>query len=357
MTFLRLLLDLVLAAAAPRAALVAENILLRQQLIVAQRRAKRPRLRRFDRWLIGALAGRFRALLEAVLVVKPDTVIRWHRAGWRLLWRWRSRRPRGRPPVDADLRALIRRMWRDNSTWGENRIAGELAKLGYGVSPRTVARYRPAGLARGGGQRWMTFIRNHLHETWACDFFVVVTIGFRLLYVFVVLSLGRRRVVHVGVTEHPSAGWAAQRLVEATGDAQYVPRFLVHDRDSVYGGFFRARVRGLGTRLLATPPRAPQANGFCERVIGTLRRDCLDHIIVRDHGHAERVLGAYTAYYQGRPHRGLRMQPPDGARHLAPLRPPQGTRIAAKPILAGLHHRYGFAVEAEIATEERCAAA
>jgi transposase InsO family protein len=226
-------------------------------------------------------------------------------------------------------------MWRQNTTWGEDRIAGELAKLGYRVSPRTVAKYRPAGLRRQRGQRWMTFIHNHLDETWACDFFVVVTDRFRVLYVFVVLSLERRRLVHFGVTERPSAGWAAQRIVEATADAARAPRFLVHDRDSdsIYGSQFRSRIRGLGTRLLVTPPRTPQANAFCERVIGTLRRDCLDHIIVRDERHAERVLGAYLGYYHGRPHRGLRMQPPDGGRHLAPRQPTRGTTIATVPIL------------------------
>ena len=339
---LRFMLDLVLGFAAPRAVLIAENLLLRQQVIVLTRRVKRPRLRGFDRWLLGALAGKFRMLLDAVIVVKPDTLVRWHRAGWRLLWRWRSRRAPGRPPIDADLRTLIRRMWRDNATWGENRIAGELARLGYRVSPRTVARYRPVGLARGRGQRWTTFIRNHLDDTWACDFFVVITARFQVLYVFVVLSLGGR-LVHIGVTDHPRAAWAAQRMVEATADAEGVPRFLVHDRDSIYGVPFRARVRGFGTRLLATPPRAPKANAFCERVIGTLRRDCLDHVIVRDDRHAERVLDLYLGYYHGRPHRGLLMQAPDGERHLCPPRPPPGTRILATAILGGLHHRYGFA--------------
>ena len=344
--FLRLLFDLVLAFFAPRAALVGENLLLRQQLIVVRRQIKRPRLRRFDRWLIGALAGRFHRLMDVVLLVKPETVIGWHRAAWRLIWRWRSDRPPGRPPVDTDLRELIRRMWRENPTWGQKIIAAELAKLGYQVSPRTVAKYRPSDLDRQRGQRWTSFIRNHLQETWACDFFVLVTARFRVLYVFVVLSLGRRTIVHAGITEHPTARWAAQRIAEATSDAQQIPRFLVHDRDSIYGTDFYRRVRGLGIRLLATPPRAPTANAFGERVIGTLRRDCFDHIIVKDQQHAERVLHAYLAYYHGRPHRGLRMQSPDGARHLPPTRPPKGTRIAGIPILGGLHHRYGFAVAA-----------
>jgi transposase InsO family protein len=274
--------------------------------------------------------------------VKPETVIRWHRTGWRLLWRWRARRPRGRPPIDLDLRRLIRRMWRENATWGEDLIRGELAKLGYVVSARTVSKYRPSGLSRSRGQRWATFIRNHLHETWGCDFFTILTARFRVLHVFVVLSLGRRRLVHIGVTSHPTAAWAAQRVVEATLDADRVPRFLVHDRDSIYGSVFRARVRGLGARPLVTPPRSPQANAFSERVIGSIRRGCTDHVLFRDARHAERVLADYLAYYQSRPHRSLQLQPPDGAKHLSPPRPSPGTRIVATPILGGLHHRYGF---------------
>src|ERR1017187_195015 len=178
---LRFLFDLVLAIVAPRAALIDENLILRQQLIVVRRQIKCPRLRRFDRWIIGALAGRFHRLMDAVLLVKPETVIGWHRAAWRLLWRWRSHRPPGRPPVDADLRELIRRMWRENPTWGQRIIAAELANLGYQISPRTVAKYRPYNLDRQRGQRWTTFIRNHLHQTWACDLFVLVTARFRVL--------------------------------------------------------------------------------------------------------------------------------------------------------------------------------
>lgn len=193
-------------------------------------------------------------------------------------------------------------MWRDNLTWGEDRIAAELAKLGYSVDSRTVAKYRPSGAA-----------------------------------------LGRRRIVHVGVTEHPTGAWTTQRLVEAIADADVAPRILVHDRDSIYGGDFTRRVRGLGTRVLVTQPRAPQADAFAERVIGTLRRDCLDHVIVWGERHAELVLKKYVAYCHGRSHRGLRMQPPDGARHLPPLRPHRGTPIVASPILGGLHHTYGFA--------------
>ena len=193
-TLLQFLRDLVLAVLAPRAVLVAENLLLRQQVVVLRRQVKRPRLRPFDRWLLATLAGRFRGLFTAVLVVRPETLIRWHRAGWRLLWRWRSRRRRGRPPIDMDLRKLIRRMWRDNAPWGENMICGELAKLGYRVSPRTVAKYRPSGLARGRGQRWSTFIRKHFQETWACDYFTIVTARFRVLYASGAKSRSRKNV-------------------------------------------------------------------------------------------------------------------------------------------------------------------
>jgi transposase InsO family protein len=222
-----------------------------------------------------------------------------------------------------------------------------LRNVGYDIGRCTIKRtLKDHGIdpapVRGKRTSWMTFIKAHLDEPWACGFFEVVTARFRVLYAFVVLSLGRRRLVHLGVTEHPSAGWAAQRIVEAIADADETPRFLVHDRDSIYGSVFRSRIRGLGMRPLATPPRTPQANAFCERVIGTLRRDCFDHIIVRGEHHAEHVLGRYVGYYHGRPHRGLQMQPPDGRRHLAPKRPTRGTRIITTPILGGLHHRYGF---------------
>jgi hypothetical protein len=175
-----------------RAALLAENFLLRQQLVVPRRAAPHPRLKAQDRLAIAWVSRVFPALLAAVTIVRPETVIRWHRSLWQLLWRRRSRRPVGRPPIDADTRALIRRMWKENPLWGEDLIAGELAKLGHHVSPRTVAKYRPASLPRGRGQKWSTFIRNHLGQTWAADWFTIVTLRFQVLYAFVILDLGRR---------------------------------------------------------------------------------------------------------------------------------------------------------------------
>jgi putative transposase len=278
-----------------RAALLAENALLRQQVIVLERAAPRPRLKARDRLAISAMTRVFPSLLAAVAIVRPETVLRWHRSLWKLFWRRRSRRPVGRPPMDADTRALIRRMWKENPLWGEDVIAGELAKLGHHVSPRTVAKYRPANLLRGRGQKWSTFVRNHLGQTWACDWFTIVTLRFQVLYAFVILDLGHREVVRLGVTPSPSAQYAAQSFVEAVCDRDdRAPRFLIQDRDSIYGVDSRRRVKGFGTRCLLTPPRAPTANAFRERMIGTLRRSCLDNLIILDDRQAECILREYV---------------------------------------------------------------
>ncbi len=185
-------------------------------------------------------------------------------------------------------------------------------------------------------------MRNHLPQIWACDFFTIVSVRFRVLYGFVILSLERREIVHVGATRHPTAGWAAQRVTEAVGDG-VPPRFLLHDRDAIYGEEFRRRLRGLGIRELVTPPRTPKANAYCERVVGTIRRDCLDHVLVWDERQAERLLRECARYYHGRPHRGLTLQPPVGQNWLAPARPPPTALVRGSPILGGLHHRYGTA--------------
>ena len=327
-----------------RAALLAENALLRQQVIILRRATSHPRLKARDRLAISAVTKAFPSLLAAVAIVRPETVLRWHRSLWKLLWCRRSRRPVGRPPIDADTRALIRRMWKENPLSGEDVIAAELAKLGHHVSPRTVAKYRPANLPRGRGQKWSTFVRNHLGQTWAADWFTIVTLRFQVLYAFVILDLERREVVRLGVTPTPSAQYAAQSFVEAVCDrGDQAPRFLIHDRDSIYGVDFRRRVKGFGTRCLFTPPRAPTANAFCERVIGTLRRGCLDNLIILDDLHAERILREYVRYYHGRPHRGLGMQAPTGARWLPPVRPVPAEEVRSRPVLGGLHHEYAVA--------------
>ena len=335
----RVLVSLVRDVCRSRAALQAENAVLRQQLIVASRRNPHPRFTRIDRVVLGAAAGFVGNLKDCLIIVKPDTVLRWHRSLWRLLWWKRSGRPNGRPPIDADRRALIRKLWRENPLWGENRIAGELLKLGHKVSPRTVAHYRPPGIQRGGGQKWSTFVRNHLHQTWACDWFTIVTARFHVVYAWIILDLGRRTIVDIGVTSTPTTEFAAQRFISAVGDGE-APRFLIHDRDPVYGPELRRRVKNCGTRCLVTPPRSPQANAFAERMIGTVRRDCLDHVVVWDEEHAGRLLREYRGYYHGRPHRGLRMQPPLGARWLPPARPVPASQVRSRPVLGGLHHEY-----------------
>jgi transposase InsO family protein len=260
-----------------RSELVAENALLRQQLIVLARTAKRPRLSRADRPLLVLLASRVRAWRQALLVVQPETLLRWHRAGFRLFWRWRSA-PRGRPPLIAsDTIALIERMARENRFWGAERIRGELAKLGVRASKRTIQthlrRVRPP---RPSGQSWATFLRNHAGEIWAGDFLQLTDLLFRPVFAFFLVELRSRRVVHVGVTRSPTGAWAAQQLREATPEGTG-SRFLIHDHDAKYGSEFDRVAAGSNIEVIRTPIRAPRANAVCERFLGSVRRECLDH--------------------------------------------------------------------------------
>jgi transposase InsO family protein len=284
-------------------------------------------------------------------VVTPDTLIRWHRAGWRLFWRSRST-PRGRPRIPADLQQLIREMARANRTWGEERIAHELlVKLGLEVSPRTVRRYLSRGTRPRQGvpaQRWATFVRNHADAVLACDFAVTVTVGFRTLYVFVVLEVGTRRIVHWNVTAHPTAAWTTQQFRTAiTGDTPY--RSLIHDRDAIFAPEVDRAVASMGLRVLKTPVQTPQANAFCERLIGTMRRECLDWVLPIHERHLVAILGEWVRQYnRGRPHASLGPGVPD-----PPVRPdpcghqwPAGHRVVATPILGGLHHEYHLQREA-----------
>ena len=214
-------------------------------------------------------------------IVQPDTLIRWHRKGFRLFWRWKSN-ARGRPRLPADLQQLIAAMARANATWGEERIAAELRlKLGLSVSPRTVRRYMPQGgrpRDRVSSHEWSTFVRHHAGAVLACDFFVTITATFRTLYVFVVPEVGTRRIVHWNVTEHPTAAWTVQQF-RAIVPGDQPQRFLIHDRDSIYSAAVDGAVDAMGLTVLKTPARCPQANAFCERLIGTIRRECLDFVI------------------------------------------------------------------------------
>jgi putative transposase len=285
--------------------------------------------------LLWVLARRFCAgWCEHLAIVTPDTVVRWHRQGWRLFWRWKSRSRGGRPHLSPEVRDLIATMSRENRLWGTERIRGELLKLGIVVSNRSIRRYRWRRPARPSSQTWRTFLANHAHHLWAADLFTVPTLTFRTLYVLVFIEHGRRQLVHVNVTASPTAAWVWRQVIEATPWG-CKPRHLLHDRDAIYGRDFRRRAQRIGIDGLATPIRAPRANAVVERVIGTLRRECLDHIIVTDEQHLTSVLNEFVRYYnQDRPHRTLGLQRPTPR-----LRPATGP-IRSRPVLNGLHHVY-----------------
>ena len=266
-------------------AIRAETLVLRKQLAQYIDRGIRPRRVDFVTRVSLALLTRLFDWRNAVVIVRPATIIRWHRAAWRVYWRWKCRP--GRPPIPAELRMLIRRMACENPVWGEERIANELLlKLGIRVSPRTVGKYmpkRPQGEPRG-DQRWSAFLRNHAKAILACDFFVTVTASFRLLYVFVVIEHGSRRLARVETTNHPTADWTIQQLREVVGD-EGIHRYLIHDRDSIYARLLDDSIRALGLSVLRTPIRSPKANSVCERVISTIRRECLDWVIPISEAH------------------------------------------------------------------------
>jgi len=324
-----------------RTALLLENALLRHQLIVLNRSVKRPRLTAADRGFLVLLASRLRIWAGALVIVRPETVLRWHRAGFRLFWRRQSRpRTAPKPKVAAETIALIRELAAANRLWGAERIRGELLKLGIHVSKRTIQRYLQQARPRHrSGQAWSTFLGNHAGEIWACDFLQLTDLWFRPLYAFFIIALGSRRAVHVGVTRHPTDAWVAQQLREATpfGTA---PRFLVRDNDRKYGSRFDHVATASGIRVLRTPVRAPRANATCERFLGSVRRECLDHVLVLGEHHLRRVLREYLGYFDNaRPHQGIGQAIP--ADSTAAERQGAGRgRVVAVPVLGGLHHDY-----------------
>ena len=330
------LLGALRAALRTRTDLTLENLALRQQLAMLRRRSKRPQFGHLDRALWVWLCNWWDRWREALHLVRSETVIRWHRQGFRAFWTWKSRRGRvGRPRVASELADLVRTMALANPLWGAPRIHGELLKLGLDVSQRTVARLMPRR-PKPPSQTWRTFLQNHLADLASVDFFVVPTATFRILYVFVVLLHHRRRVVRFNVTDSPTAAWTAQQVVEAFPDDS-APRYLLRDRDSIYGGEFRRRVRGMRIAEVLTAPRSPWQNPFAERVIGTIRRELLDHVIVLNEGHLRRHLQSYLRYYHGsRTHLALEKDAPEPR---AVELPEQG-RVVALPQVGGLHYRY-----------------
>jgi putative transposase len=334
----------------PNPTLAAEVLFLRKQLALYEERQVQPR-RATDAtrivlvWLSHCFNWR-----AALRIVKPETFTRWHRQGFRLFWRWKSKS--GRPSLPQDIQALIRRMALENPMWGQERIANELLlKLGLRVSPRTVRKYMPSHCVGSPGkryhsQRWSTFIRNHAKGIVACDFRVAVTLTFRVLYIFVVIEHGSRRLLHINVTAHPTAPWTMQQFREAI-PADHAYRLLIHDRDSIFSKDVDLSVRHMGLHVRKTPIRTPLANAICERVIGTLRRECLDFVIPLNEGHLRRILTEWVAYYnEGRPHMTLGPGIPQPSaslpvpRHEHRHRITHHLRVVAHPVLGGLHHDY-----------------
>ena len=324
--------------------LVAENLCLRHQFVVLKRRQARPRIRDTDRrfWVLACRWwSRWR---DNLIIVKPDTVIRWHRIGWKAHWRRRSRRPgkAGRNPTDHETRQLIRRMAQENPLWGQRRIQAELARLGIRVCVRTVAKYMRRRYGGTPSPGWRQFLAQNSFEIWACDLITVQTLWFRTLFVFFVIHHGTRQIVHARVTAHPNAHWLAQQMVEACGPETHAPRFLIHDRDRCFGAVFDRRVASLGIGQVRTPVQAPRANAIAERWARSIRSECLDHRLIFGRRHLQRTVLDYTDYYnRWRPHRSLGQQTPCRA-SWEPRQAP-GKPLTGKPILGGLHHVYHWA--------------
>jgi putative transposase len=334
----------------PSPALAAEILFLRKQLALYQERHVKPRratnaMRIALVWLSSRFDWR-----PALRIVQPETFMRWHRHGFRLFWRWKS--TPGRPSIPTELQALIRQMAQDNPTWGQERIANELLlKLGLRVSPRTVRKYMPPHLVQGHGKRvqsqsWRTFVRNHAQAIVACDFCVAITATFRLLYIFVVMEHATRRILHVNVTAHSTAEWTLQQLREAI-PVDHAYRFLIHDRDSIFSQTLDQCIRNLGLTVLKTPVWMPVANAICERVLGTLRRECIDFVIPLTENHLRRLLREWIVHYNtGRPHMSLGPGIPQSPESLLPPlqarrhQIPQNQWVVAQPVLGGLHHEY-----------------
>jgi transposase InsO family protein len=314
--------------------LEAENAALRHQLIVLRRRVRgRTQLTNGDRLFLVQLYRWFPSVLRAITIIRPGTLVRWHRAGFRRYWRWKSRSLGGRPQIDAELRALIRQMSADNPLWGAPRLHGELLKLGFEVAQSSVAKYM-AKRCGPPSQGWRTFLRNHAPDIAAMDLFVAPTIGFDLLYVLVIIRLERRHLVWINVTPNPSAEWVARQITEAFPWTE-APRYLIRDQDRVYGAAVMHRLRAMGIRDKPIAPGSPWQNGFAERLIGSIRRECVDHILVLSETHLRRILKSYARYYnEMRTHRSLDRD--------APLsRPVQQIRsIMSHALLGGLHHHY-----------------
>ena len=314
--------------------LEAEILVLRHQLSVLQQRApRRLHLRWADRALFIWLYRRCPRILDAVTIVRPETVVRWHRMGFAAYWRWKSRPRGGRPRIGKEVRDLIRRMSIENPLWGAPKIHGELLKLGFDVAQSTVSIYMVPRQGRP-LQSWKNFLRNHVEESASIDLFVVPTIAFQQLFAFLVLGHRRRQLLWFAVTQNPTAEWLARQITEAF-PWDTAPKYLIRDNDRAFGGTFKARARAMGIRVQPTSFRSPWQNGYAERLIGSVRRECTDHLIAFNAEHLRQILAKYAIYYnEVRTHVSLGKDAPC-TRPIEPF-----GDVVAHPILGGLHHRY-----------------
>lgn len=317
-----------------RSELQAEILALRHQVNVLRRSAPRcPKLGNTDRLLFICLYRLWPGVLRSIIVVQPETVVRWHRQGFKAFWRLKSRSARGRPKVPKEIRDLIREISLANPLWGAPRIHGEILKLGIEVAQSTVAKYLARG-RRPPSQSWKTFLRNHTDGIVSIDFFVTPTVNFRLLFVLVAMRHARRELVQFGITTHPAAEWVAGQITEAF-PWDTAPSYLIRDRDGAFGQVFKRRLKAMGIKDRPTAPRSPWQNGHAERLIGSIRRECLDHVIVLNEKHLRHLLRAYADYYNNvRTHLSLDKDAPR-------KRPVQRTGlIKAAPCVGGLHHSF-----------------
>ena len=319
-----------------RLALQMELIALRHQVAVYKHSITRPKLQPADRLLWVWLSRLWPGWQDALEFVRPRTVITWQNKRFRDYWRRLSQSGQpGRPAISKETIALIRDMWRSNPTWGSPRIVGELHKIGIEVAKSTVEKYRPK-MPKPSSPTWKAFLTNHVKDLVSCDFFTVPTATFRVLFVFIILAHDRRRIVHFNITEHPTAQWTAQQIVEAFPWDE-APRYLLRDRDSIYGEAFQDRVRHMGIEEVKIAPRSPWQSPYVERLIGSIRRECLNDVIVFNERHLRRVLQSYVDYYhRWRPHRSLDMDAPEPR----PVQPVALGPVRKLPEVGGLHHRY-----------------
>ncbi len=316
--------------------LILENLALHQQLTIQQRIIKRPKLKNKDRIFWSWISQIWPDWKSNLIIVKPETVIKWHRQGFKLYWRWKSRTNKvGRPRVPKEIRNLIRQMSQENPIWGAPRIQSELKLLGYEVADSTVAKYMIKH-KKPPSQTWRSFLKNHVRQIAAIDFFTVPTVTFRILYCFIVLRHNRREIVDFNVTANPNARWTAQQITEAF-PYDVAPKYLIRDRDGIYGKDFRKRVKEMSIKEVIIAPRSPWQNPFAERVIGSIRRECLDHLITLGENHLHQILSSYFRYYNNcRPHLSLDRNSPSPRN----VESPSKGKVISIPEVGGLHHRY-----------------